>query len=108
VINTKDNTCKIKSTGMEFSRGLVATSTKETISKTCAVDSAKCIGAMEVIIKASGSMGYNMVRGSFLFLNKVSKRDSLGIIHLSRFTKSSSFQSPIYEWEQFKKIYLLS
>jgi hypothetical protein len=54
VTSMKDNTYKIKSTVMEFSLGQVATSTKETIKKMCAVDSVKCIGAMVVIIKVSG------------------------------------------------------
>lgn len=95
MISTKDNTCKIKSTGTEFLLGLVVMSTKETIRKICAVDSVRCIGAMEVITKDSGSMGYNMAKDSSLFPNKASKKDSFAIIHSSRFTNSSSFQSPI-------------
>jgi hypothetical protein len=52
----------------------------------------KCIGVTVVTIKDSGLMESNTAKGLSLSLSKELKKDSLGIILLSRFTKSSSYQ----------------
>ncbi len=95
VINMKGNTCKIRSTAMVFSLGQVEMFIKGIIRKICEVDLGKCIGVMAATTRVNGSTEYNMDKGLFMCRSKALKRAFLETIHLSRFTKSSSFQHQI-------------
>ena len=58
--NSRANTSRTKSKGMEFLHGKMAIYTRVTINKTCVKGTERCIGPMVVIIKDSGNMENKM------------------------------------------------
>lgn len=82
-INMKEAIKPIKKMAMGSSHGQVETSIKGTTMKIWEVGTEKCIGKMEVSIKANGLREYNMERARFMFPGKAIKKDYLKIMFWS-------------------------
>jgi len=63
-ISTKGSMSTTRSAGMEYLAGLVVIYTKETISKICATDMARCIGPMAPTTKETGRKEFSMEKVS--------------------------------------------